>query len=463
MDNNQNLINNPQVIIPPQDNKLVLQGNILTKLISRLKSKLLLFTILITTILYIIFILTASFTSNFVTSLLYSKEELQSVELGGIAIAIFSILIVVCIYAIINGIFLFILLRKIRFLFIGFFVFLLVFAAHYAYIGITGDIYLKNQAARVSKNIDTAIGKEPVKFTYLESTPSYDTDNVLANLDVVFEVVTPMNGDYEFNGYLATPYDIYGPEVQQVPRADSTADKIKVTLNKDVSVKIVFHFPMEPFVLKEYSGDLKLNFDIRRVNLAIKGPDWDKEPITSLPVKIKDSGKSKNFIISNARGVEEPVYTIGPFQVIKPGVTITPSEKIPQFNPPLNWNKFETQELSFFYPREWKEESLTPTKDTPTSVQFYLPNSQREETLTFTVATYSALEAINGIKKMDNKFIAKSIMVDNKLGTRITYKDEMPYTTTDFIFFKNDKGSIKFMGNKGETLSQILGTIKFTK
>lgn len=444
MDNNQDLDKNEQT--PQVSNK-----------------KAFLVILLITILILVLFILSsAAFIPLVVGTILtifIGREGVQSMELGGLIFVFWGFAIGGILYALLNGLIIYFLLKKRRFLFIGFFAFFLL----YTLISTIVKLYSEYQTGQVSKEIENTVGKEPLILAYSSSTPLYDSDNYLQTLDVVFYVTPPETGEYKFDVTVGAPNDFNGTKPVSAPITTSHANK-KVHLTKGVSEQIHLSFNMNDITSSDYKGELKLYFRIWRIDLNIKAAgnykySGDGKVIKNYPILVKDSGKSKNFIVPKENGVEEPVYTIGPFATVNPLVTITPSETISSFTPLANWQKFGTQELSFYYPGEWKLESSTsPSEHIRLSAQFHAPNAQiprGEQILVFTKSTYPAIGHIKSIKEA-GKFIMKTVNIKGKNATKLGEPG-----TTEFIIFPTTDGYIEFMSNTSHDLFyQILGTIK---
>lgn len=240
--------------------------------------------------------------------------DTSNAGLGGIAILMVTTIILAIFFALLCGLLIYIITKKIKFLFVGFVIFMLIFAVHRTVIKISGEKYLTTEVNTALKNVDDVVGKEKLSFTYVGSVPIYNANNLLEEGKITFSVVAPKTGDYLIDSYLATPYDLYGPKDQGVPRAD-TFNKTTISLIEGVPFDLVIPFEMKSFVEVNYEGKLNLSFRVWRTNIQVKDVAWHKEPLTSWPVNIIDSGKSSNYKVSKDSGQEEPIYSIGPFYV----------------------------------------------------------------------------------------------------------------------------------------------------
>ncbi len=442
-------------------NEGTVKDNTAAQFFNKLKSKKTLLVLGITVLVYILFIFTQGPVISFLTPILFG--DLSGIGLGGLVILPLVVIITSMLYGWINGLCVYLLMRKVKFFFIGFLIFMTIFITHAAYTVVSSQKYLSDETNRVSKDVEKVVGKEKIILTYLDSVPSYDADNILDKVQVTFDVIAPESGDYLFGADLATPYDLYGPVKQQVPRADTTY-KVTVPLAKGVVFKLNIDFDMDPFTKVDYAGDLKLSLGVRRVNLNIKDVAWHKEPVTSFPVYLADSGSSKNFKLSKDSGVEEPVYTIGPFSTMKQGIVTDSSEIIPSIILPAGWKKFQVKELYFFYPEEWSVEVLPPHDDDPKLAQFFTPDPQIQRgrmVLNFSKSTQPILGTIKRMKEIDENFTFKSIKVDGNIGTKIF--NLRPGSTQSTMIFEYNDHTYEFFGDEKDNFYQIIGTLKFTK
>lgn len=240
--------------------------------------------------------------------------DASNAGLGALAILMVTTIILAIFFALLCGLLIYILTKKIKFLFIGFGIFMLIFVVHRTVIKISGEKYLTTEVNTALKNVDDVVGKEKLSFTYISSMPIYNANNLLEEGKITFSVVAPKTGDYLIDSYLATPYDLYGPKDQGVPRAD-TFNKTTISLTEGVPFDLVITFEMKSFIEVNYEGKLNLSFRVWRTNIQVKDVTWHKEPLTSWPVNIIDSGKSSNYKVSKDSGQEEPIYSVGPFYV----------------------------------------------------------------------------------------------------------------------------------------------------
>lgn len=447
-------------------------NNFLSRLISWLKSMQFVVTIVTTVAFFIIFVFTIPWTTTAIVRLLFSGKEYQNAGLGGIYFVFVSVVLATIIYAFVNGLIIYFFLRKIKTFFIGFFLFALIVFIYFRIQMYLGEQYLNKQYNQLTNRIEQTVGKNPIIITYTTSTQIYDSDDMLAKLDVVFDFMAPETGEYQFDGYLST--HLYNEKSPIAQDPDSNA-RAKTTLTKGNSTKVSLEFDMASFVSAKYSGDVKLNFSAWRTNLNIKNVDYDKESITSLPVNVKDSGKSNNYTISNSRGVEEPVYTIGPFALTNPNPRATPPPEIVQSKaPPATWKEFTDNKISFFYPQEWVVQKY-PINNSGQNMQ--------EETLFFTVDQVSKTainafgyymyqdtvpEYIKTLKSFNKDLQISSVKIAGKLGTKIV--DPKKYSTQEdptkarkeisILMPINDNSFWLFAGDK-ETIDDILSTLKF--
>lgn len=243
--------------------------------------------------------------------------DTSNAGLGGLAILMVTTILLAVIFGLICGLLVYLVTKKIKLLFVGFGIFMLIFAVHRTIIKISSEKYLSTEVNTALKNVDEVVGKEKLIFTYVNSAPIYNTNSILDEVKITFKVVAPQTGDYLIDSYLATPYDLYGPKDQEVPRAN-TFNKMTVSLTEEVPFDLVLPLKMKPFVDANYEGKLKLSFRIWRTNIQVKDVAWHKEPITSWPVNITDSGSSPNYAFSIDSGQEEHLYSVGPFSVSHP-------------------------------------------------------------------------------------------------------------------------------------------------
>lgn len=483
MDNDQitTPVNIPQPIQPviQQQNLEDSSSNFLSRLISWLKSKQFVVTIFTTAVFFIIFVFTVPWTSNALAQLLFSGKEYQNIGLAAIGLLIIVTILTAILYAFVNGVIIYFFLRKIKTFFIGFFLFLLIVFIYFKIQGYLMEQYLNKQNKEVISRIEETIGKNPIIITYATSTPIYDSDayvydhnDILTKLNVVFDVVAPETGEYQFEGYLST--HLYNEKSLIMQDPDSNA-RVKATLTKGNSTKVSLEFDMASFASAKYSGDVKLNFSVWRTNLNIKDVDYHKEPITSLPIKVKDSGKSNNYIVSNRRGTEEPVYTIGPFALINPNPKATPTPEIIQSKAPMaTWKEFTDNKVSFFYPQEWvaqKYEINNPGQNMQEETLFYTADQVSKTAITaFEYEMYedTVPEYIKILKSFNKDLQISSVKIAEKLGTKIVdpkkySMQEDPTRARKEISIHmpiNDNSFLLFAGDK-ETIYDVLSTLKF--
>ena len=243
--------------------------------------------------------------------------DTSNAELGGLAILMVTSILLAILFGLLCGFLVYFVTKKIKLLFVGFGIFMLIFTIHRLLIKISSEKYLSTQVNTVLKNVDEVVGKEKLIFTYVDSEPIYNANSVLDEAKITFKVVAPKTGDYLIGSHLATPYDLYGPKDQGVPRA-GTFDKITINLSEGVPIDLVILLKMKPFVDVSYNGKLNLSFRVWRTNIQVKDVAWNKEPITNWPINISDSGNSPNFKVSKDSGQEEPVYSVGPFPISRP-------------------------------------------------------------------------------------------------------------------------------------------------
>lgn len=243
--------------------------------------------------------------------------DTSNAGLGLLAILMVTTIMLAIFFGLICGLLIYLLTKKIRFLFVGFGVFMLIFAVHRTIIKISFEKYLSTEVNTALKNVDEVVGKEKLTFTYIESGPIYDANGTLKEGKITFKVVAPKTGDYSIDSYLATPYDLYGPKDQGVPRTD-TFNKTTVSLTEGVPFDLIISVKMKSFVDVNYEGKLNLSFRVWRTKIQVKNVAWLKEPITSWPVNIMDSGNSPNYKVSKDSGQAEPIYSVGPFYISRP-------------------------------------------------------------------------------------------------------------------------------------------------
>lgn len=243
--------------------------------------------------------------------------DTSNAGLGGIAILMITTIMLAVFFGLLCGLLVYFLTRRIKFLFVGFGIFILIFTIHRTIIKINSEKYLTTEVNTALKGVDEVIGKEKLIFTYDDSVPVYNTNNILEEVKITFKVIAPKTGDYLIDSYLATPYDLYGPKDQEVPRAD-TFKKTTINFTEGVPFDLALSLEMKPLVDVNYEGKLNLSFRVWRTNIQVKDVAWHKDPITSWPVNIMDSGKSPNYKVSKDSGQEEPIYSIGPFYISRP-------------------------------------------------------------------------------------------------------------------------------------------------
>lgn len=483
MDNDQisTPVNIPQPMQPviQQQNLEDSSSNFLSRLISWLKSKQFVVTIFTTVAFYIIFIFTIPWVTNAIMLLLFSGKEYQNMGLAAIVLVTISVILTVILYAFANGLIIYFFLRKIKTFFIGFFLLVLIIFIHIKIQAYLGEQYLNKQYSQLNNRIDQTVGKNPIIITYATSTPIYDSDafvydsnDILTKLNVVFDVVAPETGEYQFDGYLST--HLYNEKSPITQDPDSNA-RVKATLTKGNSTKVSLEFDMASFASAKYNGDIKLNFSTRRTNLNIKDVDYHKEPITNFPVKLKDSGKSNNYIVLNNRGVEEPVYTIGPFALTNPNPRATPTPEIIQSKvPPATWKEFTDNKVSFFYPQEWAVQKYAinnPGQNMQEKTLFYTADQVSKTAITaFEYEMYqdTVPEYIKILKSFNKDLQISSVKIAGKLGTKIV--DPKKYSTQEdptrarkeisILMPINDNSFWFFAGDK-ETIYDVLSTLKF--
>lgn len=244
-------------------------------------------------------------------------RDISNAGLGGLAILMVTTILLAVIFGLICGLLVYLVTKKIKLLFVGFGIFMLIFAVHRTIIKISNEKYLTTEVNTALKNVNEVVGKEKLIFTYSNSAPIYNANSILDEVKITFKVVAPQTGDYLIDSYLATPYDLYGPKDQEVPRAD-TFNKMTIGLTEQVPFDLILPLKMKPFVDANYEGKLKLSFRVWRTNIQVKDVAWHKEPITSWPVNITDSGSSPNYIVSKDSGQEKPIYSVGPFSISRP-------------------------------------------------------------------------------------------------------------------------------------------------
>lgn len=483
MDNDQ--IPTP-VNIPPSMQPAIQQpnledssGNFLSRLIPWLKSKQFVITIFTTATFFIIFVFTIPWITNAIALLLFSGKEYQNAGLAGFAFLLISMYLGVILYAFANGLTIYFFLRKIKTFFIGFFLFLLIVFIYLRIQVYLGEQYLNNQYNQVNNRIEETVGKDPIIITYATSTPIYDSDayvydsnDILTKLNVVFDVMAPETGEYQFDGYLSTHLYNEKSPIMQDPDANA---RVKATLTKGNSTKVSLEFDMASFVSTEYSGDVKLNFSVWRTNLNIKDVDYHKEPITSYPINVKDSGKSNNYIVSNRRGTEEPVYIIGSFSLTNPNPRVTPPPEIVHSKvPSATWKEFADNKVSFFYPQEWVVQKYDINKlgqNIQEETLFYTADQVSKSAITaFRYATYQSTvpEHIKILKSFNKDLQISSVKIAGKLGTKLV--DPKKYSTQEdpirsrkeisILIPINENSFWLFAGDK-ETIYDVLSTLKF--
>lgn len=237
--------------------------------------------------------------------------DTSNAGLGGLAILMVITIILAIFFALLCGLLIYILTKKIKFLFVGFGIFMLIFAVHRTVIKISSEKYLRTEVSTALKNVYDAVGKEKMTLTYISSAPLYDNEGVLDKVEVTFNVVAPESGEYTLYFSLRTPV----PKDQQVSKIYVNYKKEKLNLTEGVPFEVITSFEMKSFVEENYEGELKVDPEVWRTGIKKQDVAWHTNPITEWPVNIVDSGASSNFEISNSTGVEEPIYSVGPFYI----------------------------------------------------------------------------------------------------------------------------------------------------
>ena len=243
--------------------------------------------------------------------------DTSNAGLGGIAILSVTTILIAIVFGLICGVAIYLVLKKIRYLFVGFALFMLIFVIHRTLIKISGERYLSSEVNSVLENVDEVVGKEKLTFTYTDSTPIYNGNGTLEAVKFSFKVITPKTGDYLIDSYLGLPRELRESAPVGNPRPDSF-DKTTISLTQGVPVDYTVSLEMTSFVQFKYEGELNLNFRVWRTNIQVKDVAWHKEPLTSWPVNIVDSGNSQNIVASVNNGLENPVYLVGPFFISQP-------------------------------------------------------------------------------------------------------------------------------------------------